>query len=86
MEIIYATSVRCKQNTSYYEKKFKDFKAEKVIVSEFPPQSERNGGREKGWRQVSETEAKDFCGIVFFKNASFYGGSRYYIKDRECTK
>jgi hypothetical protein len=84
MEIIYATCVRRKPNEKYYEKKFKDFKAERIYVSEFPPCSKRNGGYDARyfWSPATEDQAMRFEGQVFFKNASFYGCSIYYIKDR----
>lgn len=84
MEIIYATFLRRKPNEKYYERKFKDFKAERIYVSEFPPCSKRNGGyyARYFWSSATEEQAMRFEGQVFFKNASLYGGSRYYIKDK----
>lgn len=84
MEIKFEAFVRCSPRISYYEKKFSNFKAERIYVSEFSPCSPRNGGytARHFWSQCSEEEAMNFKGQVFFKNASFQGGSRYYIKDR----
>ena len=84
MEIIYATCVRRKPNAKYYEMKFKGFKAERIYVSEFPPGSKRNRGYDARyfWSPCTDDQAMRFDGQVFFKNASFRGGSRFYIKDR----
>lgn len=84
MEIIYEAKVRCGFRASYYEKKFQDFKASKIHVSEFPVGSKRNYGREARlyWSHATEEQARKFTGEVFYKNASFYGGGMFYIKDR----
>ena len=84
MEIIFAANVRRNFNEKYYEKKFNGFKAERIYVSEFGPCSQRNGGYEARsfWSPATEEEAMNFEGQVFFKNASFAGGSQYYIKNR----
>ena len=84
IDIKFEAFVRCSPKISYYEKKFSNFKAERIYVSEFSPYSKRNSGYAARyfWSPATEEQARDFEGQVFFKNASYYGGSRYYIKDR----
>ena len=84
MEIKFETFLRCSPKLSYYQKKFASFKAERIYVSEFSPYSKRNEGSSArySWSPATEQQAMNFEGQVFFKNASFAGGSRYYVKDR----
>lgn len=85
-EIIFKVCVRRTKNdmTAYYNRKFADFKTDTIYVSEKSPMSPDNGGREaqRVWRRADETEAKNTYDEVWFKNASWYGGSQFYIKDR----
>ena len=64
------------------------FKTDRVFVSEKPPCSPDNGGyaAREFWRRASEDEASRTTYDVWFKNASFYGSHRYYIKDRQSKK
>ena len=84
MEIKYTPYVRRCPRGSYYAKKFADFKTDEITVSERSPMSPQNGGYEARtyWRRADEDEAKRTFYPVWFKNASWYGGSQYYIKDR----
>lgn len=87
MMIIFQTCVRRAKNNMrpYYEKRFGHFKTNRLYVSEMSPCSPHNGGyaARQFWRRASEDEASRTTYDVWFKNASFYGSHRYYIKDRQ---
>lgn len=79
--------VVCERRTprdSYYQKKFADFKSDDITVSERSPMSPRTGGIDARpyWRRATEDEARRTYYPVWFKNATWYGASEYYIKDR----
>lgn len=86
MEIIFATCIRRTKNNMlpYYQKKFSNFKTDRVFVSEMSPCSPHNGGyaAREFWRRADESEASRTYYDVWFKNASWYGGSEFFIKDR----
>lgn len=85
-EIGFAACLRRTNNNMlpYYQKKFAAFKTDDITVSEMSPMSPKNGGfaARAVWRTASEDEARRTLYPVWFKNASWYGASQYYIKDR----
>lgn len=85
-EIIFKTCVRRTQKDmlAYYERRFANFQTDTIYVSEMSPMSPKNGGfaAREFWRTASEDEARRTFYPVWFKNASWYGASQYYIKDR----
>ena len=82
--ITYYNCNRRKPNDNYYKKLFADFKSDDITVSERSPRSPKNGGIEarKYWRRADEDEARRTIYPVWFKNASWYGRSEYFIKDK----
>lgn len=83
-KINYVECNRRNPNDSYYQTLFLGFKSDDITVSERSPMSPRNGGFDarKYWRRATADEAKRTYYPVWFKNASWYGASEYYIKDR----
>lgn len=82
--INYSGCNRCTPRDSYYQTMFADFKSDDITVPERSPMSPQNGGyaARNYWRRADEDEAKRTLSAIWFKNASWYGGSQFYIKDR----
>jgi len=82
--INYIACNRCTPRDSYYQTMFADFKSDDITVSERSPLSPLTGGLEARayWRRATADEAKRTYYPVWFKNATWYGSSEYYIKDR----
>ena len=82
MKIEFINCNRCYKNdmTDYYQKRFSDFKTENLTVSEHSPRKRGETAKESGWYEVDYEEAHSSKNPVWFKNASWFGRSRYYIK------